>query len=89
MFQPALHHWTIALKIRRQHGKNGVPLPKRPVMTPKAAFDFATEFTTIEELLNMTHGKLRAQDILYTEVAEGQSVKCVITFDEWEYQGLV
>ncbi|XP_075238445.1 ankyrin repeat protein mann-cup isoform X1 [Lycorma delicatula] len=67
--QITLMHWQIATKIRYAHGVNGVPLPKRPVMPPRPAFNCAKEFTTEEELRNIAHDldAIRMQSLLICE----------------------
>ncbi|KAL1138298.1 hypothetical protein AAG570_009986 [Ranatra chinensis] len=63
--QLALTHWRIALRLRRIYGN----LPKSPTMPPRAAFGFATEFTTEEQLaaIALDLDALRTQSLLVCE----------------------
>nr|BAL61211.1 fem-1 homolog A-like protein [Locusta migratoria manilensis] len=65
----ALKHWRIATRIRFTHGVDGEPLPKRPVMPPRAAFRYATEFRTFEDLMNVSFDldAMRYQSLLICE----------------------
>lgn len=67
--QVALLHWQMATDLRRLNGVNGQPIPKRPVMPRRAAFGYAKEFTTIEDLRNISLDldAMRIQSLLICE----------------------
>lgn len=65
----ALKHWRIATHLRYNHRTDSEPLPKRPVMPARAAFRYATEFKTFEELTNVSFDldAMRYQSLLICE----------------------
>lgn len=67
----------MATNLRRQHGTNGVPLPKKPEIPPRAAFSYAREFTTEEELQNIALDldAMRIQSLLICERVLGPAHK--------------
>lgn len=65
----ALKHWRIATHLRYNHRTDSEPLPKQPVMPARAAFRYATEFKTFEELTNVSFDldAMRYQSLLICE----------------------
>lgn len=61
----AINHWRIAQYIRESHEL----LPKQPVMPPRSAFRYETEFATMDELENVAADldSIRIQSLLITE----------------------
>lgn len=59
----------MATDLRRLNGVNGQPIPKRPAMPRRAAFGYAKEFTTIEDLRNISLDldAMRIQSLLICE----------------------
>lgn len=62
----ALHHWRVAIFLRESEA--GL-LPKTPVMPPRAAFRYQSEFSSSEELENVMTDldAIRIQSLLITE----------------------
>jgi hypothetical protein len=67
----------MATSLRRQHGTNGEPLPKRPELPPRAAFGYAKEFRTEEDLQNIALDldAMRIQSLLVCERVLGPTHK--------------
>jgi hypothetical protein len=65
----ALRHWRIATVLRHTFGTSNGPIPKRPVMQPRAAFRYATEFKTMDDLNNVALDldAMRIQSLLICE----------------------
>jgi hypothetical protein len=66
----ALRHWHIATKLRYTFGPSyAEPIPKRPVMPLRAAFRYAVEFQTMEDLSNVALDldAMRIQSLLISE----------------------
>ena len=65
----ALRHWRIATELRHTFGTSNGPIPKRPVMHPRAAFRYATEFKTMDDLNNVALDldAMRIQSLLICE----------------------
>ncbi|XP_069695746.1 protein fem-1 homolog C [Periplaneta americana] len=66
----ALRHWRIATQLRHTFGpSDNEPIPKRPVMPPRAAFRNAVEFKTMEDLSNVALDLdvMRIQSLLICE----------------------
>jgi hypothetical protein len=66
----ALRHWHIATKLRYTFGPSySEPIPKRPVMPLRAAFRYAVEFQTMEDLSNVALDldAMRIQSLLISE----------------------
>ncbi|GFG36055.1 hypothetical protein Cfor_01723 [Coptotermes formosanus] len=65
----ALRHWRIATVLRHTFGTSNGPIPKRPVMQPRAAFRYATEFKTMDDLNNVALDldAMRVQSLLICE----------------------
>lgn len=66
----ALRHWRIATHVRNTFGaSDNEPIPKRPVMPPRAAFCNAVEFRTMEDLRNVALDLdvMRIQSLLICE----------------------
>lgn len=73
----ALSHWETALKLRLEHGDGDKPLPKRPVLPPRAAFGYVTEFCSLEELraVALDLDAMRTQSLLVCERVLGPNHK--------------
>lgn len=65
----ALRYWRTAMAIRIAHSFDGVPLPKRPVVTKCEAYRNAREFATMEELnaVALDLDAIRMQSLLICE----------------------
>lgn len=65
----ALRHWRIATQLRHTFGPSNEPIPKSPVMPPRAAFHNAVEFRTMEDLNNVALDldAMRIQSLLICE----------------------
>lgn len=65
----ALRHWRIATALRHTFGTSNGPIPKHPVMHPRAAFRYATEFKTMDDLNNVALDldAMRIQSLLICE----------------------
>lgn len=75
--QTALKYWRKATAIRNSNMIDGVPLPKKPVMTKRESFRNAVEFTTLEELnaMALDLDAIRIQSLLICERILGEHHK--------------